>query len=222
MLGFFLRAYRICNEEYLKEEIQHIVASFTKLSYPKGLLLNLKRKAISIREKTKTTTNRKKDLRYISIPNSKASETIANQLETTDVKVAFTTGRKINDMLSKREKINQTEHSVVYKIPCGTCHRAYIGETGRGLEKRLEEHKRDFRNDMDHSALVVHARQTSNVPNWNGAIILTKCKSKGLRKVTEATHITTNDTINTRVGFIKWAKYAAKFSVRVMLVRLKL
>ena len=51
-------------------------------------------------------------------------------------------------------------------------------------EDWLKEHKRDFRNDMDHSALVVHARQTSHVPNWNGAIILTKCKSKGLRNAT--------------------------------------
>ena len=43
IIGFFLRAYRTCSEEFLDDEIQHIISSFTKLKYPKGLLLDLKR-----------------------------------------------------------------------------------------------------------------------------------------------------------------------------------
>ena len=79
---------------------------------------------------------------------------------------------------------------------------------------RVKEHKRDLRNDMDHSAFVVHARATCHLPNWEGTRILALCNSKGHRKTTEAAYIATTDTFNTRVGFVKWAKPAAVLSVR--------
>ena len=147
------------------------------------------------------------------MPNSKVAENIANQLEATGVKVALTTGRKIGEMITRKENCKHRDISVVYKVPCGTCEKSYIGETGRGIETRLKEHKRDLRNDLDHSAFVVHAHQTSHLPDWGGATILASCKTKGNRKATEAAYIATNDTINTRVGFIKWASSAAVFGI---------
>jgi len=118
VLGFFLRALRICSKEYLEEEIQHIISSFTKLKYPKGLLLNLKKKATIIRNKSKTAKTRKKDVRYISIPNSKIAETIAHQLETTGIRVALTSGRKLGEMVTQK-KTQHNDISVVYQVPCG-------------------------------------------------------------------------------------------------------
>ena len=118
------------------------------------------------------------------------------------------------EMLTQTKDSKENSNSVVYQVPCGTCVKSYIGETGRGMETRLKEHKRDLRNDMDHSAFVIHARKTNHLPDWDGATTLASCKTKGNRKATEAAYIATNDTINTRVGFIKWAKSAAVFSIR--------
>ena len=67
---------------------------------------------------------------------------------------------------------------------------------------------------MNYSVFVVHARATHHLPNWDDTTVLASCKNKGTRKATEAAYIATNDTINTRVGFIKWAKSAALFSMR--------
>ena len=213
VIGFFLRAYRICSEEYLDDEIQHIISSFTKLKYPKGLLLDLKRRALNIRKKSPKAKAKKKDERYLTIPKSKPAETIAIQLEKTGFKVAFTAGRKVGDLMKARTKDVSTDKSVVYKVPCGSCRKAYIGETGRGIEIRLKEHKRDLRNHMDHSAFVVHAQETNHLPNWDGAGILASCKNRDNRKATEAAHIARNETINIRVGFMKWAKSAAMFAI---------
>ena len=213
VLGFFLRAFRICSEEYLDEEIRHIFSSFTKLKYPKGLLIRLKRKALDIRSRTRNETNRKKDVRFISIPNSKVAENITKKLETTGFRVALTSGKKIGELTKKRVERNR-ELSVVYQVPCGNCDKSYIGETGRGIQTRIKEHKRDLRNDADHSAFVIHAHSTAHLPNWDGAKVIARCGSKGCRKATEAAFITTNETINTRVGFIKWAKSAAAFSIK--------
>ena len=62
-------------------------------------MLNLKRKALNIR--SATTKTKTKDERYITIPNSKTDVTIAKELETTGLKVAFTSGKKVGDMITK-------------------------------------------------------------------------------------------------------------------------
>ena len=41
----------------------------------------------------------------------------------------------------------------------GSCNKSYISETGRGIETRLKEHKRDLRNNMEHSVFVLHAQK---------------------------------------------------------------
>ncbi|XP_043205006.1 uncharacterized protein LOC122372176 [Amphibalanus amphitrite] len=213
VLGFFLRAYRICSEEFIDEEIQHIMASFTKLKYPKGFLVNLKRKAINIRKRSATTKTKKTE-RYITLPNSKPAEMIAKQIEMTGFKIAFSSGTKVGDILKNHTKRNGEEKSLVYKIPCGSCDKSYIGETGRGLDVRLKEHKRDMRNNAEHSAVVIHAQKTHHLPRWGGAEIIALCKNKDNRKATEAAFIAMNETINIRVGSMKWAKPAAMYSLK--------
>ena len=213
VLGFFLRAYRICSEEYLEQEIQHVLDSFIRLKFPKGLLLNLKRKAMEIRNRAETERQRKKNERYLTIPNSKLANVVAKRIETTGARTAVTSGRKIGEMIRKKEKKDKSDKSVVYRVPCGICEKAYIGETGRGAKTRLKEHKRDFRNFMEHSAFVAHANKTGHLPNWEGTEIIASCSSKAIRKATEAAYIATNETINTNGGFIKWAKSAAQLSI---------
>ena len=190
------------------------MSAFSKLKYPKGFLINLKGKALSIRKKSKTEKKKKKDERYITIPNSKPAETIANQLERTGFKISYTSGKKVGDMLRQKKTDKVQEKSVVYEVPCGTCQKSYVGETGRGLETRMKEHKRDLRNNMEHSAFVIHAEKTSHLPNFARAGILASCKNRDNRKATEAAFIAVSDTINIRVGSMKWAKSAAVFGIR--------
>ena len=62
--------------------------------------------------------------------------------------------------------------SVVYQVQCGSFDKCYVGENGRGLGKRLSEHKRDLRNHHDYSAFVSHAHSTHHLPNLDEASIL--------------------------------------------------
>ena len=103
VIGFFLRAFRICSDEFLQDEIKHIYTSFTKLKYPKGLLIYLKNKAIKIRAKTSESTKRKSNVKYVSIPNSGQAETIAKHLEGGGMKVAIVSGAKVGEMLSAKK-----------------------------------------------------------------------------------------------------------------------
>ena len=55
LIGFFLRAYRVCSSIYLEEELNHIIDMFSKLKYPLWTILKCKHKAKNIRETSPTT-----------------------------------------------------------------------------------------------------------------------------------------------------------------------
>ncbi|XP_076041888.1 uncharacterized protein LOC143025766 [Oratosquilla oratoria] len=50
VMGFYLRALKICNPEFLSDELQHITKTFVKLSFPAGLLSATLKKPIAIME----------------------------------------------------------------------------------------------------------------------------------------------------------------------------
>ena len=63
VIGFFLRAFRVCSDEHLASEISYIKKVFMDLKYPERLWCRLKEKAKKIKE----ASNRKEkiDSRYI-------------------------------------------------------------------------------------------------------------------------------------------------------------
>lgn len=218
VIGFFLRAFRVCSKEFLEEEIRHIFHTFERLKYPKGFIIRMKKKAEEIRERSADERRRKRQERskrgnYISIPNSKHAETIANSLRASGSNIAIVTGRRV-EHLTKKRNTKQLTDSVVYKIPCsGPCQKAYIGETGRGLATRLKEHKRDVKNFDTKNALVPHMEECENLPNWSEAVIIQQGMSKSVRKAMEAAHILLDDTINVKSGFFTWAKAGASIAL---------
>ena len=178
----------------------------------------MKKKAEEIRERSADERRRKRQERskrgnYISIPNSKHAETIANSLRASGSNIAIVTGRRV-EHLTKKRNTKQLTDSVVYKIPCsGPCQKAYIGETGRGLATRLKEHKRDVKNFDTKNALVPHMEECENLPNWSEAVIIQQGMSKSVRKAMEAAHILLDDTINVKSGFFTWAKAGASIAL---------
>ena len=103
-----------------------------------------------------------------------------------------------------------SSNSVIYSIPCSGCLKSYIGETGRGLDIRIKEHKRDVRLHKTTNAMVLHIEECNHLPKWDDARILTKPKDRTLRRNLEAAFISVYPSVNTRSGFVSWSKTAAK------------
>ena len=53
----------------------------------------------------------------------------------------------------------------VYRIPCKDCNEVYIGETGRHLEERLNEHKKSVKKATQPRYTRARARQANNESN---------------------------------------------------------
>ena len=91
---------------------------------------------------------------------------------------------------------------VVYKIPCANCPASYIGQTGRRLHQRIQEHKRVVRQaDFNSSALAEHAWNCEHPVDWSSIEVLANPRDYTSRIVEEAVSIrTTKNTLNRDSG----------------------
>ena len=80
VIGFFLRAYRICSQEYLDAEIDYIFKFFGSLHNPKALLIKWKNKAKQIKRKKETEKRKQEsprhDERIVVVPYFKRFEEV--------------------------------------------------------------------------------------------------------------------------------------------------
>ena len=88
-----------------------------------------------------------------------------------------------------------------------------MGEPGRWVKVRLKEHKSDIRFHRTSNAIVMHIDQCNHLPDWEGTRILEKNIKKQTRKLLEAAHILSRETLNSRNGFITLASSAVRLAV---------
>ena len=209
VIGFFLRAFRICSEEYIEDEVSHIFSIFRDLKYPKALLIKCRNKARQIRNRKtgqqKQSGEPRQKKRLIIVPHSKHVHDIAAALKSSDVKLVEKSSTKIRDMVKTRHGKVKNENSMVYKIPCGGCQKSYIGETHRGLRTRIMEHKRDLRHHRMTNSMTIHAEKEDHLPKWEDAEALKTGLSKTQRKLFESALIDTAPCTNHRSGFYSLA-----------------
>ena len=89
----------------------------------------------------------------------------------------------------------------VYLIPCKDCNRRYVGETGRNLEVRLEEHKRACRLGLTNSMVAKHTLEIDHRINWKESSIIYRSGSIGKRRVVEGAVINLIDTFDNNKSF---------------------
>ena len=103
-----------------------------------------------------------------------------------------------------REDKEQTTECV-YKVPCASCDKTYIGETGRKLGVRLQEHRSEVESktnraftrshrsissaESNRSALTDHAVQENHVISWSAASVIDRESDRSTRWIKEAVHI---------------------------------
>ena len=173
VMNFTLRALRICDPEYIDSEINHISATFKSLRYPSHFI----DRAISRARKTFYGCKEKmrdKPKRYLSLPFNPAIVNLCKEINKSQsvTKIAFKYECTLRRSLINNNNNNKNFISQgVYEIPCNDCNERYYGESGRGLETRLAEHKRAYEQHATNSAIVAHAFNRDHRINWNNSNI---------------------------------------------------
>jgi hypothetical protein len=99
----------------------------------------------------------------------------------TKFKPAYYTNNSIKKyILNNKSKINILDNSGVYKVQCNDCDAAYIGQSGRKIRTRAEEHVKAIKNFGMNSEMADHRRQTGHSFDINSFKVLDKC-DKGLK-----------------------------------------
>ena len=143
-------------------------------------------------------------------------------LSSSKTELVTTSGSKIQDLLRKKEKKHRAsqDNSIVYAIPCGGCESQYFGETGRSLDIRLKEHRRDLQHLQPTNAIVSHLEKTGHLPKLQEAKPLHKGLHKTSRKALEAAHIACQVNHNQKAGSFAWSRLAANAILQVRVRRM--
>ena len=98
-----------------------------------------------------------------------------------------TSNKLSNRIINLKDKIStEQQYNVVYRINCNGCNNVYIGETGRNLITRINEHKQDLLKKKQLSQLYQHANSTSHNFNFDNTLERHRENNTKYRKMLEA------------------------------------
>jgi hypothetical protein len=66
---------------------------------------------------------------------------ITKLLKDTNLKIALKTTSTLGKLLNEKQEMNSCKQCGIYKITCQSCHKVYIGQTGRNLTMRYKEQR---------------------------------------------------------------------------------
>ena len=148
---FFQRLVKVpLSKTNYKLEYDRIINLAMQNGYPgriiEGIYKHVKKK--QFRNMAYKTVPEKDKIRYITInylPVPRLLKRIEVVFKKHDFRIAYmnyNVGRfLVNNNL---DRIQQLQNSGVYRINCLQCKATYVGETGRQVQKRINEHKKDF------------------------------------------------------------------------------
>ena len=134
---------------------------------------------------------------------SEVSEAIRRVFSPVDIIVAFRPHSTLTRMLVNVKDPTPSHHvsNVVYSIPCTTCSKVYIGQTGRLLQTRIEEHKTAVKYaKCDVSAVAEHVWERNHHVDFQSVSILARDCNLNQRLSLESWFIRKSSTFNREMG----------------------
>jgi hypothetical protein len=108
-----------------------------------------------------TTEQHKKKWVTFTYHNS-TTRKITNLFHNTNIKIVFKTNNSIRHILNTQcRDNNQYMQNGKYRLTCQTCHKPYVGQSGRKIVTRYKEHVRYTKHNNPQSAYASHILQNT-------------------------------------------------------------
>ncbi len=178
-----------------KEKIRKalMLSGYSEWSLNEGEQLGKK-----VKSKKKDQEQREKDNGFAVLPYVKGvSERLQRCFKKHNISLYHKAGQTLRQSLvHPKDKMKPEEQcGIVYETECQVCGDIYIGETGRSLGERVEEHEKSVVKKDQKSALSQHQEKTGHVPFIPPLMqkikIIEKESRERHRKVLEAINIRT-------------------------------
>ena len=206
----FSRALRICDPLYIDEELFHIEKSFIKLGYPPHFIRKCQFQA---RKKWYHPEPRARNFieNNLTLPFSHELEHIRYKTEKYNTScnmgksfsLSFRYSNTIRSRLINNSSRIGDKTKGVYCVPCLDCPLGYLGETGRSISIRLDEHKRACRRGDRDNAIVTHSLVEDYRMGFNRASLVYSSNNIGIRKSVEGALISLNSTFKSNKSSAK-------------------
>ena len=165
VFGQALRAFRVSSPEFLQQELDIIYSAFSSLGYPKfvirGAISEAKTKYLTSGTASRQPTTETEFI-TLSFPFHTELESLNASIRASKHRIVFTSSNSIGRaVVSKRgSQVAATyQRSGVYAIDCLTpdCQLTYYGRSME-LDTRIASHAKDYRTNLQSSALVKHVQ----------------------------------------------------------------
>ena len=158
----YLRAYRYCDKQFLKDEEESIRQSFLTLGYTRKFIEECRTSAYKGRRQeiqkehmialqelpfaingiTTTKAEKNEPLATITLPYHPRTEKLKPRLNEMGIRLAFNSNSTLRQQLRHNSNTCGQPKGSVYVINCTACTEVYVGQTGRHTEDRMREHAR--------------------------------------------------------------------------------
>ncbi|UYV84617.1 hypothetical protein LAZ67_X002842 [Cordylochernes scorpioides] len=105
------------------------------------------------------------------LPYAYGIERIGRTLKKYNINIRYQSAPNLRNLLrypiTKRNPKQETRSNLIYRIPCQSCTSSYIGETGKTLIERLNQHRTAFKNHSPLSLLVDHEVRKGHMPDFD-------------------------------------------------------
>ncbi len=201
----------VTDEQDRKEEENHIRTALKKCGYPEWTFNKVKQQIENGPNKKRQEKPKEEKCKgSVLLPYVQGvSECVHRILLKHKIASAFKPGNTLRQTLvhpkDKREIGDNCE--IVYKIPCQSCDKSYIGETGRKFKIRMKEHqdeaneaankhftraqRKASESTQNKSAITDHvaATSTNHTISWEESKILSREPNRTRRWIRESIHI---------------------------------
>ena len=196
--NIFLRAYNICDPEYLDSEINYIFDTFRRLGYGEVTVKRSHFKARKTFYKSRGTKDKSSFKNVLVLPEIGDLPFIKRSIKNIsgpDIKIVTRCNNNLKQIFKHNSHEKSNDCGVIYKIKCNDCSSAYIGES-IDFNRRVNQHKNSFRNFDTNNAVVQHVLNSNHSVNINNAEVIYKENDTNKRKIIESILIQSIDNFN--------------------------
>lgn len=200
IVGLVDRVILLSHPMFHKKNFNLIITTLLKNGYPLDLIFKNIKKRLHHKFNSidcpdyRTPTQATEKKKYFTIPyiNSISGKFKNFFRNNPAIKMAYTGLSKLAKFIKvlkdPLQKISRT--NVVYKINCNNCEASYVGQTGRVLQTRINEHKNHIRRNTNQPSVITeHRINCSHDFNWEYTEILDEERNLNKRLISEMIHI---------------------------------
>ena len=156
--SLFLRAFRYCDPQFLPSEEERIRQDFSKLGYTAKFIEEGRRSALKGRNSEVGKDNmvalqqlpfainrlatdvKKEPTATLSLPYHPTMMKLRPRLNQMGIRLTFSSNSSLQQQLRRRSPTCTQPKGSVYVINCSACKDVYVGQTGKQIASRMNEH----------------------------------------------------------------------------------